>query len=116
MRHMRVTSEGGSGVAADQAKTEAREAKTEIELLRADMERLLLITEALWSLLKEQHEYSDDQLFKRVLEIDLRDGRLDGRVAPSAPENCPHCQRVLPRRGFRCMFCGKPVKRNLFDR
>ena len=42
---------------ANAARAEAREAKTETDLMRADIERLIMITEALWTLLKKEHGY-----------------------------------------------------------
>jgi len=87
-----------------------------IKKLEQDMERVLMITEALWKMLKEEHGYSDKELFKRVTEIDMRDGRLDGRVAPDGPELCPHCQRTMMGSKPICLYCGKPSVRDLFDR
>jgi hypothetical protein len=86
---------------ANQAGADAREAKTETELLRHDIDRLLMITEALWTFLKQAHGYSDEQLANAVKEIDLRDGRLDGRAQPPAPSPCPHCGKINSARRSR---------------
>ncbi len=94
---------------ATNARSEAREAKTETESLRHDVERLLMITEALWTFLKKEHGYSDEELANAVNGIDLRDGRLDGRAEqPQAPP-CPNCGRINSARrslattaGSRC--------------
>ena len=85
---------------------------TKIAHLEGQIERLMLITEALWTLLKEKHGYDEQELLRRVVQLDMKDGRLDGRVAVSPPEPCPKCQRTVSRRSVRCMFCGEPI---LFD-
>lgn len=94
---------------AQNAQREARSANTRLELLQCDVERLLMITEALWTFIKQQHGYKDEDLSKLVTEIDLRDGKLDGRVAPSEPRLCPNCGHALGKSRPFCYFCGKQV-------
>ena len=48
--------------------------------------------------------------------IDLKDGKLDGRVAPTPPVPCPKCQRVLAKNRARCLFCGEPIAADPFQR
>jgi hypothetical protein len=78
--------------------------------------RLLMITEAFWTLLKEQHGYTDTDLAKLIAEIDLRDGRLDGRVASGPPQPCPYCGHTLAKKRPFCIYCGKPVAPDPFAR
>ncbi|HEY8240892.1 MAG TPA: zinc ribbon domain-containing protein [Kiritimatiellia bacterium] len=77
-----------------------------IEFLKADIERLLMITEALWTMMKDQFEYTDAHLVQRITEIDARDGVVDGRVTKSAPPNCPQCGRPVSRKAALCLYCG----------
>ena len=88
----------------------------EILELQLKVERLLIITEALWSILKEKHGFEDQELIKRMVEIDLRDGRLDGRVATTPPQACPKCKRTLPKGKPKCMFCGELIPPTPFAR
>ncbi len=104
-------------LSAGAAESTARSAMTEVQELRSDVERLLMITEALWTILKEKFDLPDEELIKRVVQIDLRDGKLDGRVSPTeGPPKCPHCGRVMGKKRPTCMYCGKPVKPDLFER
>jgi hypothetical protein len=99
---------------ATDAQANAREAKTEVEFLRQDIDRLLMITEALWTLLKKEHGYSDDVLASLVKEIDLRDGRLDGKSATMAPAPCPSCGKINSAKRSVCIYCGQPLPVHLF--
>ena len=105
---------GNAGLSPSSSK--AQRALTEVELLRADVERVLMITEALWSILKEQHGYTDDELLRRVGVIDMKVGRMDGRVAATPPLPCPHCGRPMGKNRMLCLYCGKASRADLFQR
>ena len=83
--------------------------------LKADVERLFMITQALWELLKAEHGYTDETLAKKVLEIDLSDGRLDGKVAKKERPDCPSCGKKMGRHPV-CMYCGAQIDCGPFDR
>lgn len=101
---------------ASDARSDAAAARMDVDLLRSDVERLLMITEALWLILKEQHGFNDSELVKRIMEIDMRDGKLDGRVAPTQPQKCPKCGRTLFKHRPQCIYCGEYVVMNPFER
>ena len=98
------------------ARSDAATARMDVEMLRSDVERLLMISEALWLILKEQHGFDDNELVKRIVEIDMRDGKLDGRVAATPPRQCPKCNRTLFKNRSRCIYCGEYVVMNPFER
>lgn len=104
------------GGAAASVISEARMAITAAHHLREDVERLLIITEALWGILREEIGCTDDELVERMEEIDLRDGRLDGRVAPGPAEPCSRCGRKVSRFRRYCLFCGTLLTRGPFER
>ena len=103
-------------ISADAAERDARQAQTSVEFMRRDINRLLLITEALWTLLKQQHGYTDEDLTKVVTEIDLRDGVADGKANQVGPKPCPYCGRMVAAHHATCIFCGKAVPLDLFRR
>jgi hypothetical protein len=92
----------------------ARDAQNEADCLRNDVDRLLMITEALWTFLKKEHGYSDEDLANAVKEIDLRDGRLDGRAEQPQASPCPNCGRINSARRSLCIYCGQPLPVTLF--
>ncbi|MEI7957777.1 MAG: hypothetical protein WCI40_01610 [Verrucomicrobiota bacterium] len=89
---------------------------SQVAELQKQVERLLIITEALWTILKEKNGLDDQELLRQMVQIDLRDGRLDGRVAATPPEPCPKCQRIVAKGSVRCMYCGEPLMTNPFGR
>jgi hypothetical protein len=68
------------------------------------VEGLALITRALFELLQESTGVSEEQLRKKITEIDLRDGQADGRMTPQ-PKKCPKCEAMMSPRFGRCLFC-----------
>ncbi len=106
----------------DRAKTTAENSQRRTERLEGDLEmleerlnRLALANLALWSLLKEISDLTDEDLTRRLEEIDLSDGKLDGRVRGGLMQ-CPRCDRTLSQRHRHCLYCGyKAEGENAFD-
>lgn len=101
---------------ATQAENAAREAKTDVELFKHDIDRLLLITEALWTFIKQQNGYTDDALVKLIQDIDHRKSTASGVAIKDAPVACPACGRPnMAARNF-CLYCGGALPANPFAR
>jgi hypothetical protein len=84
--------------------------------LKADVERLYFITEALWRILREKFALPDEEILRQIATIDMEDGKLDGRKAPQAPQPCPKCGRTLAKQRMKCMYCGEFIAQNPFER
>ncbi len=98
------------------AQSTAREAKTNVDLLTHDIDRLLMITEALWRLMKKEHGYADDVLIKLIEEIDSRKAIVDGMTVKDPPQPCPNCGKLNSAKRAFCIYCGKPTEGNPFAR
>jgi len=81
----------------------------DIDELKFQNERLLMITEALFNLLQQKTGATEADLVREMVAIDLRDGKLDNRVAKDSPRTCPKCQRTIMRNRARCLYCGEPI-------
>lgn len=103
-------------LASEQATTRSREAQRETALLRADVEKLFMITEALWTLLKERGEYTDETLIELIRTIDLKDGRLDGKSRTKIRATCPHCGKIAIGTHPLCLYCGAEIVQSPFER
>jgi len=88
----------------------ATDVRAQNEIIQCDVEKLFMLTEALWTILKEKHGCTDAELVQRVQQIDLRDGKLDGKVAKVNPD-CPKCSRKLMGKRPVCLYCGAEVAR-----
>lgn len=78
------------------------------------IDRLALINMALWSLLKERTGLTEEDLASRVQQLDLEDGRADGKIGGQVVE-CPQCRRTLSQKHQRCLYCGfEPTDREVF--
>ena len=99
---------------AANARSDARDALNATELMQHDINRLLIITEALWTLLKKEHGYTDEILADLVKTIDLRDGKLDGKVATPPPAPCPKCGKINSSKRTQCIYCGNLLPVPLF--
>lgn len=94
------------------ASAKADHANTQIEFLARDVERLSMVTQALWQILKEEHGYDDEVLRARVMSIDLADRTEGGH----APQPCDQCHRPIAKRHTRCLYCGAERKVDPFGR
>jgi hypothetical protein len=92
------------------------EATADVAEMKADIERLYFITEALWRILKEKHGLDDLEIVRQITVIDMEDGKLDSRKAKTPPQPCPKCGRVLGKQRTKCMYCGELIAVNPFER
>lgn len=102
--------------AATAAESAAREAQTNTELFKHDVDRLLLITEALWTLMKQQHGYTDDKLVQLIQNIEQRKAGSQNPVAKDPPVACPGCGRLNSATRGVCMYCGSRLPAKPFAR
>jgi hypothetical protein len=100
----------GPDKAVDSASQAAREAKQDVQKLRDDVDNLKLITQAMWFLLKQKTELTDEALVAMIREVDGLDGKIDGRFV-KVPEPCPQCARPVTVSTNMCVYCGIKVER-----
>ncbi len=98
---------------AAEAKGDARRAQRNLGELDARLDRTLLACEAMWTLLRDKLGVSDLALIERINDLDLSDGKLDGKVRKT-PVSCPSCGRTLSRKFPKCMYCGQQVMHDPF--
>lgn len=84
-----------------------------VEQLEARLDWTLMVCEAMWSLLKEHTALSDERLIDRITELDMADGKLDGKKA-RPPATCGACRRTVSQRFPKCIYCGAVIERDVF--
>lgn len=102
----RLKAMGRESSAADRTAGRAVE---ELDRLRGDLDRLTLACAAMWTLLQE-HGHSEDDLAARMQALDMRDGRLDGKLAPDVV-TCKGCGRKSRPDRKTCMYCSAELPR-----
>ena len=92
---------------ASGARREAPDARGSIPQLEEQVGRLTLACTAMWVLLRQRLDVTNQELLEAIQEVDLRDGVLDGQYKPPAL-TCPACGRRNNRRHRSCMYCESP--------
>lgn len=98
---------GEASADAAAARHDAKTASDHAEELERRVEALTLTCQALWELSSVKLGLTEATLLAKVQEIDLRDGRADGKVAQKAGK-CPRCYRATSSTRRRCVYCGAP--------
>jgi hypothetical protein len=96
-----------------QAANAAQSQGAALKELEHQVERLSLMNQALWELLRDRLGLTDAELQAKALEVDLRDGVQDGMMT-NQPVSCPACDRVSNSKHHRCLYCGQLFERPLF--
>lgn len=101
-------------ISAAETIAESAEAKVDRQAqalanVQRQVDRLSLACQALWEILRERTDITEEDLESKMLEIDGRDGSLDGKVAPQVLD-CPSCGRKTSSRRNTCVMCGAPIK------
>lgn len=86
---------------------------SDVAHLKHHLGRLMLLNQALWELLQQKMGLSEAELLALVEQIDLRDGKADGKLTEH-PLRCPKCTRVNSSRHQRCLYCGQEFEGDLF--
>lgn len=100
---------------ATRAESKARSVENDLRQIYDRIDTLALTCQAMWELIRERTTLSDEDIERRMQEIDLRDGKADGKMNTPVFE-CPDCGRNVSRRHFRCLYCGAEFERqHLFE-
>lgn len=114
--HYGTNVNSGSSMAnqsATRAESKATAVEGQIKRLRADLARSLMISEALWELLRDRAKLTEEDLHKKLYEIDMRDGVLDGQNKRKAAK-CPDCEHMVSARHPACIYCGRVMDDSVF--
>jgi hypothetical protein len=83
-------------------------------MLEANLAKALMISESLWELLAEKTGLTEDDLYNKIYEVDMRDGVLDGKNQRSITD-CPSCGRRVSGRHSACLYCGQIIDESIFN-
>lgn len=95
------------------AKHAAQRAEQRVKILEANLAKTMMICEALWELLAAKTDLTEQDLYQKILDVDLRDGVQDNKNQRKAIK-CPKCQRTVSARHAACLYCGEVVDQSIF--
>jgi len=99
---------GQARQAAAEASNSISRTQTDIASLERSVETLMLTCQAMWELLREKTNLTDEMLMQRMQEVDLRDGKRDGRIAGNTT-TCEGCSRLNNANREHCVYCGEKL-------
>lgn len=90
---------------ASEANIKSRRNSKDVALLEEKIDALALACHAMWEIMQDKQNLTTEQLEKKIQELDLRDGKLDGKLNITVM-NCPDCGHKLSPRHTNCFYCG----------
>ncbi|MFO7593516.1 MAG: zinc ribbon domain-containing protein [Pseudomonadota bacterium] len=93
---------------ANEGRIKSRENTADIASLEEKIDALSLACHAMWEILQQKHGVTLTELESKIQELDLRDGKLDGKLDLRV-KNCPDCGHKLSSRHRNCFYCGAPI-------
>ena len=106
--HLQNSRISSAAATADQAQAKSYDLERRVNQLEAENDSLTLILMAMWELFGKSNGLFLKDLEAKMQEIDLRDGKLDGK-ASGGPRICGECDRPLGDRRQVCVYCGSQV-------
>lgn len=100
----------GAERAAERAQSKADRYASDIAGIKNHVDRLSLACQAMWELLRDRSDLTEEDIEAKILEVDGRDGRVDGKIATQVC-TCHACGRPTNSRRSSCVMCGAPLKR-----
>jgi hypothetical protein len=94
--------------AAANAQQTMRHLQSQLHTLEERFERLSLASMAVAEILFDRLSVTQAEIETKVQEIDLRDGKLDGRLRP-ATNDCSHCRHLNAAHRRKCLYCGESL-------
>ncbi len=99
--------------AVSQAKSDASSARSKTESLsftirslEEKIDQMALKCQAMWELLRDTTGLTDADIGKKICDVDLRDGVLDGKITKTGKQ-CTSCSRTISAKHNRCLYCGE---------
>jgi hypothetical protein len=89
-------------------QVENRLVKGRIEKLEETVDRISLAAMAVAEIVRDRLGVTQDEIEAKVQEIDLRDGKLDGRLREPT-NDCTHCHHINAPHRRKCLYCGEPL-------
>ncbi|WP_445363503.1 zinc ribbon domain-containing protein [Microbulbifer sp. ANSA003] len=88
------------------AKQMAANLELEVGDIQGRIDTLVLANQAMWELLSERLGVTEAELIEKMGQIDLRDGKRDGKISTGNLKECPSCGHKVRKQRANCYWCG----------
>lgn len=95
--------------AADRAESKASRVSDELADMQRQLDHLTLVSQAMWEVIREETDVTEELLRAKIADIDTRDGKPDGKITPSVFP-CPSCGANCNSSRQNCVMCGENLK------
>ncbi len=96
------------------AQVNADQAQAKITALEMEVAKLLSLSEALWSIIKESHKLEDPYLIDLLKQVQEKNGTSNGRLRKKDAAKCSDCGKPILKSQSKCMYCGGEAELSLF--
>lgn len=96
-------------ISAENAGVKYERINAHLKELESRYDRLAIACQAMWELIQEKTELTEEDLNNKISEVDLRDGTSDGKISRQVVD-CPDCGRPSNSKRTSCLFCGADIK------
>ena len=96
-------------LSADRAASKSESISEKIAYLEEKVEFMRIANQALWGIVSEKFDITTDQFKTRILEVDFRDGVLDGKETIQIVDS-PNCHKKVNSKRALCLYCEAPLQ------
>ena len=97
-----------ANLSADRSAPKSESMSKKVAYLEEKVEFMRIANQALWEIVSEKFDITTDEFKARVMEVDVRDGALDGRVTMRILD-CPNCHQKVNSKRALCLYCEAPL-------
>ena len=94
----------------ESSSREQRNMQRQLQKATDRLDALMIACQAMWEILRDSNGISEENLMKKIKDVDLRSGALDGKMPKQATKSCPSCDRINNPRHNLCLYCGNYLK------
>jgi hypothetical protein len=98
----------GAEQRANQAVEKTIDAASTVDALKRRVDAMALANQALFEALRDRVGVTEEEVIRRMAEIDARDGVKDGKMGARVVQ-CRRCSKPVSTTRQRCMYCGEIV-------
>jgi len=93
---------------ADRAADKTLDLASSAGSLQRRLDMMTLANQALFEILRDRFGLTEEEVIRRMAEIDGRDGKSDGKIGARVV-SCRRCGRKVSTARQRCMYCDEVV-------